>query len=280
MSDDLLVSARRWLRETGYPLELQVGRLFRSTGWETRHAQHYEDPREGKLRELDALATRSFSNSNFSVMVDVSLAIECKSSKKPWIALSSPVGANLYLDLAAGADSLSRSALFVADVNGVQRAKVFTTEPDVAHGIVQAHGSDSSSDPTHPFSALAAVLSACVGISRPRQTQLLEHGEGIQWISIVAPLIVLDGVLLQYSLADDGSDHLREVDWVSVVTASPVDGHLTVVRIVRWAKLPAFVETQLADVPAFGTGMIAHAKDVYYMERGRVSRQSPSVAQS
>src|SRR5690349_14780436 len=78
-----------WMRRTGYPLELEVGRRFQAAAWHVNYSRWYRDKSTEKARELDVQAlVGAVDGSRASVFL--SLCMECKSTKeKPWVALSS-----------------------------------------------------------------------------------------------------------------------------------------------------------------------------------------------
>lgn len=82
----MIPSVKKWLEDQGFTLEMRVAAAFRAAGFEVRQASSYRDPETGKHREIDVLALTSDRIGN----LEITLAIECKSTKKPWVLLSSP----------------------------------------------------------------------------------------------------------------------------------------------------------------------------------------------
>jgi hypothetical protein len=270
MSDSVLEGARRWLRESGYPLELRVGRILRSRGWNVQHACPFIDPREKKVRELDIFATRLYSKTPAIDAMDIALAVECKSSTKPWIVIGEPTDGTAVLHDAVVSDSVSRSVLFVAMGRQIALPKVLRIPDGAGHGLVRAHGKDATGDPTHPFAAVASVLSACAALGRSKSDRIVEFGPAIHWIATISPIIVLDGPLLRYSLDTHDEETLEQVEQAAVVVASPVDGELSIVRILTVTALEGFLDESLDDLDAFGNSMLAEAETVCQFERRRV----------
>jgi len=88
MADDLASRIRSWLGEQGYPLELRVAHAFQSAGFEVSSSEYYNDPDEGKPREIDVIA--SMSAFVCGISIQIAFMIECKSSKKkPWVLFCS-----------------------------------------------------------------------------------------------------------------------------------------------------------------------------------------------
>ena len=86
-----------WLEGEGFPLEMRVAAAFRKAGFEVRQSDVYMDHESGKTREIDVIAT----DSDYLGVVVTHFVIECKSSKKPWILLSSDDALSNYKNLLA-----------------------------------------------------------------------------------------------------------------------------------------------------------------------------------
>lgn len=114
-SDSFERRVLKWLRETGRPLELRVGRELRRRQWLPRHGHWYADPITGKQRELDTLASKTWASSHG--FVAFYLAIECKSSReKPWVALVAEGSASTSgrYSTPTVCDEVSRDIVFTA----------------------------------------------------------------------------------------------------------------------------------------------------------------------
>jgi len=68
------------IKETGYPLQMQVGRYFDGLGWNTEYCHYYLDLETGEYRELDVVARKVIKG------ILVHLLIECKhSASNHWV---------------------------------------------------------------------------------------------------------------------------------------------------------------------------------------------------
>jgi hypothetical protein len=76
---------RQWLDDQGFALEMRAAAAFREAGFEVRQSRHFMDAETGKAREIDVLAT----DPDIMGIVAIHFAIECKSTKKPWVLLAS-----------------------------------------------------------------------------------------------------------------------------------------------------------------------------------------------
>jgi hypothetical protein len=68
------------VKRTGYPLQMQIGGVLSSAGWDANYCHYYVDPQELGYRELDIQATKIVKG------VRINLSIECKHScDKQWV---------------------------------------------------------------------------------------------------------------------------------------------------------------------------------------------------
>lgn len=84
------VRVRDWLRGQGYPLEMRVAQCFMDAGFDVIQSAVYEDPQEGKSREIDVRTQywAPIHKGDFQSFVTVGCDIECKlSADKPWVLL-------------------------------------------------------------------------------------------------------------------------------------------------------------------------------------------------
>jgi hypothetical protein len=78
-----------WLETQGYSLQMQVARIFSSAGFDVSQFEIYIDPSEGKLREIDVLASVTRAFNGFTV--SVAFLIECKhGGEHQWVVFTSP----------------------------------------------------------------------------------------------------------------------------------------------------------------------------------------------
>jgi hypothetical protein len=84
MSGDLRQSVEQWLKESSFPMEMQVARALDGAGLGVAHASHYTDPNTGLVREIDV---RGFAVQGGA---QVGVTIECKHDTRPWVAFGSP----------------------------------------------------------------------------------------------------------------------------------------------------------------------------------------------
>jgi hypothetical protein len=80
------------IRRSGFPFEFEIASILEDDGWEVLPSSPYWDRDEGKWREIDIKAYKSFehtSNNNISVSpyrLTIAMIIECKKSDKfAWV---------------------------------------------------------------------------------------------------------------------------------------------------------------------------------------------------
>lgn len=196
----LIDNVREWLEGQGFPLEMRAAAAFRAAGFEVRQASHYLDPENGTSREIDVLAT----DPDFLGIVGIHFAIECKSSKKPWVLLTSPHTLSGYNRLFAFG-VLSEKALhafaerfrdFIGTVPWLRK------DGPAGYSFRQALGERADI----AFSAAVSVAKACEYLIRPTDKQYAAP------LGFAFPVIVVDTPLIACSLDDDSGLRLTEIE--------------------------------------------------------------------
>lgn len=269
-----LASLHKWLALQGYPLELRVGRLLREGGWHVEHARWFADPETDKLRELDIKAERWIGGEDNATAMSVELVVECKSSVgKPWVAFTTPrENVPSILRPTAVADPFSRDAMRVAVSKKLSFPDLLRPRGRLAHGLVKAHSEGKSGDPTSPFAAVQGALAASRAIGKENAEMALMWAEAGS-VSVVIPVIVLDGALYEYSVADDGTESLVETNRVAVPSASTSRFSAAVVWVLQVKDLGPFMQELWTTTEPFVKGLLPHASEVIKLLRNRVDRE-------
>jgi len=81
---------KREIEKTGYPLEIEISAILdRARRWVVWNTDSYYDRDEGKLRDIDIRAVRTFETKN--LLGEVSLVIECKKDDNfAWVFFTRP----------------------------------------------------------------------------------------------------------------------------------------------------------------------------------------------
>jgi hypothetical protein len=230
MAQNLEARLLEWLRKTGYPLELRIGKQFQRVGWNVNYSRWYQDPIAEKKRELDVQVSVTATRERTSM--HVSLCIECKTSvDKPWVALSSgvTVGDDISLDFAVG--RLSRMALTGATAEGVELPRIVSPGTLRVGGVVQAFfGSgkkprpqeQEEASPTSPYAALVQARSAALALDTEYRANALEIFGELKTAAVFLPVVIVDAPLFAYAVGANGEDILHSVE--AVVASVPGEG--------------------------------------------------------
>ncbi len=220
-----------WVKKTGFPLEMEAAAAFRDAGFEIRQSYSYPDPQSDKGREIDVLAI----DPDFIGVIEVSFVLECKSSKKPWVVLTSEDALANYNRLFAFAVTSE-----AAKKSLVSRLPKFgTLEPYISrsshggYGFRQAFSENNDS----AYATAIGVIKACAGAARDRKESK------IPCLSFVFPIIVVDSPLFECSLKNDGDLKLKEVEESEFLFSARIPDHVgTCIRVIKKGQLKTFAE--------------------------------------
>jgi len=221
-----------WLEKTGFPLEMAAAASFRHAGFFVRQSSTYPDPQTEKGREIDVLA----SDSDFLGDFETSFVIECKASKKPWVVLKSSDALAAYNRLFAFGvmTQPAREAIVKAWERGSPIKQYIQREDSGGYGLRQAFSEDA--DPA--YSAAINVLKACHGLTIARRMPGVPEAKHVAF-----PVIVVDALLFECSLLDDGNLGLEEVPQSEFLFTAHVPMALgCCIRVVTKPHLDAFCE--------------------------------------
>lgn len=267
--DSIDAKVRKWLLDTGYPLEMRVIRAFAELD-EARHTtlhanSHYVDPTSMQSREVDLIVSwvKPYNNANFLV----TLVVECKNTKEPWVifkrnsdeplegALFDPSYAHLQKDT-PGAESKAFFARLELEGLLVDYLPAGLKVSIDGYAIVTAFKDRNSRDPAD--SAVRQVLSAAKNAGLPVEPEFGMH----TWYCYSVPVIVTTSPLYEASLDDEGhAVDLRAVNVSSVTQPMPDGTGLDSVAVT------IFHESALSELLAH----CRHLQDVFVDLNGDVS---------
>jgi hypothetical protein len=188
-----------WLEKTGFPLEMAAADAFRRASFEVRQSSIYADPETEKGREIDVLA----SDPDWIGAVEISFVVECKSSSKPWVVLTSDDALANYNRFHAFAAMTTSARDALIDKSPHLECMPYIERPsEGGYGFRQAllDGADPA------YTAAMNVIKGCAGIARVSEKKAYKP------LSIVFPVIVVDSPLFECRLQSDGQLALTEVD--------------------------------------------------------------------
>ena len=218
MTEDGRNAVVKWLRESGYPLEMRLTTACLQSGLTTNSSFPYRDPVEsGKVREADILVTLAFHWSPSGAVWVMRNVIECKSPGKPWVALM-PTLTQLDPATALTPDDL----VSLGDDHDVilpwlEQAWVEALASNavpMASNLVTAHTKDDQLN--NAMSALRQTLSAAYGLHAAT-------GAGPAGVTMLTvPALVTSGELLSAHLDASGEPLVEDLDHVWVRVRHPI----------------------------------------------------------
>jgi hypothetical protein len=219
-----------WLDKQGFSLEMRAAAAFRGAGFDVKQSAHYHDRGLGKDREVDVIATRRERSGRALVHV----AVECKSSDKPWVVLISPdTLATISRWLTWGILSHEAIDTFASgDVVNEQDLPWYRTGDECGYSFRKAF-----TDRDDGFAAAAAVCSAAQYLVLPMQADRRE----LPPYAVAFPVIVVDKPIVECRINPEGSIEFREV----LRSEFLFEDHLMFdawprIRVVHISELPTF----------------------------------------
>jgi|TARA_B110000971_G_scaffold157380_1_gene160719 hypothetical protein len=220
-----------WLNKTGFPLEMETASAFRAAGFEIRQSYSYPDPQSDKGREIDVLAI----DPDLRGVIEISFIFECKSSKKPWVVLTSEDALANYNRLFAFAVTSEAARKSLAS----RLPKFGALDPYIArpsqggYGFRQAFSENNDS----AYAAAIGVIKACAGVARDRQES------SIPCLAFAFPVIVVDSPLFECSLKNNGYLEIKEVEESEFLFSTHIPDHVgTCIRVIKKGQLKDFAQ--------------------------------------
>lgn len=222
---------KEWLKTTGFPLEMQAAAAFRDAGFYVRQSSTFSDPQSDKGREIDILAT----DPDWLGVVEISFVIECKSSSKPWVVLTSDDAfsgfSRLHAMCMTSSDAKEAIATRIFNNGGIKR--IFDRDDRGGYGFRQALCKDA--DPA--YVAAMSSLKACYELNRSR------HASSVPRLSFSFPVIVVDSPLFECAMNSDGELVLTEVPMSEFLFSAYIPENVScAIKVVSNRHLSAFSE--------------------------------------
>ncbi|WP_144030063.1 hypothetical protein [Burkholderia sp. AU16741] len=229
----------KWLRETGFPLEMEAAAAFRNAGFEVRQSGTFRDPESNKGREIDVLA----SDPDIIGVIDISFVIECKATQKPWIVLTAQDALGNFNRMTAFS-VLSRDArkALASRFPGLppELRKYIKRSNKGGYGLRQALGNGDDV----AYAAAMSALKGCHDLASKTSTHF-------PTLTFAFPIIVVDAPLFECSRQDDGEITIERVEISEFLFSAHIPDRLDAcIRVVSREKLVEFAREmkKLADV--------------------------------
>jgi hypothetical protein len=234
---------------------MRVARSCRRAGADVSQAQYYRDPETEKFREVDLVAV--FASDDIEPYYNVVLVIECEAAipdgdrgEKPWLVFSTDLeyGPGLFVHSylprsEAGFEFDLKYLMGVTDGSvAYDRELRLLRGPDrVGYGLVRMRDKDQGD---RSYGTVISLVKAAEA-----QGRQADDGLGFGSCTIVIPLLVVDGELLDCSLPEQGdSVTIDRVDRSVMFFKNPAGRETpTFVYVVRADALDAFL-TDVVDL--------------------------------
>jgi len=203
---ELLNHVKKFLAESGFPLEIKVAIAFRNKRILVQQAVFYVDVNTGALREMDVLAyaRKTMPEHMDRVAVELRMVIECKRSGQPWLLF---IGDERF--------SRSRQHFESLDILEYHEAKLVEARsaddmPVISHVGDVAYRLSSTGQKDNAFPAVQQVNSAVLGLKRELPAR--EDYRGEPKVVVFVPVIVTDAPLFSCRVNSDGDIVPEAVD--------------------------------------------------------------------
>jgi hypothetical protein len=232
-SNGALAGVRKWLKESGYPLEMRVAAQVRSACSQVDQSRYYVDAETQKLREVDVLA-QTYARS-LNPYVHLVFVFECKAAQTSWVAF---LGDHRFyrddhelvesFDCESNQDSLTPRAL-----TSVYSCPVLHSTEPTAYALQQQGKQNEGA-----FTAVTQVLSAMDGVRGDLTTGSADK----PLLRVMVPVLVTSGPLVTCALDANGEIDLHHAERVLLVSRLRPEPKLRSVWVVQEEGLAAFIQ--------------------------------------
>lgn len=188
-----------WINSQGYPLEMKVASKLNDANFYIQQSVRYIDSQTLKSRETDVVCTY-----NDSLGINqIQFAIECKSTKKPWILFTSKNTTYNRLFAYAITSEKARTAL-VKHLEGLRTSLTwFAKEEQIGYSLAQAFtdGIDT------PYEAVVSAVKASLFLRRANQ----ENKFYTSPFFFVFPVVITSSPLFECYLDENGIMNVQEI---------------------------------------------------------------------
>lgn len=207
-------------------MEMRTASAFRAAGFEVRQSSYYTDAETGKAREIDVLAI----DPDFRGIVNIQFFVECKSSRNPWVLLTSPDTGHGYNRLFAFSAMSRKARDVLAETDRLRRMLAefpwFRKEGLIGYSLRQAFSENDAA-----YAGALTVVKAC-------DSFVHEHDGRLESIDIGFPIIVVDTPLTRCVLGESGEIELEEIAEGEFLFVGHKLG--TCIRVVTASRLTSF----------------------------------------
>ncbi|MBP1205241.1 hypothetical protein JOD97_003283 [Duganella sp. 1411] len=231
--DGVEASIKKWLKETGFPLEMQAAHVFNELGYDVRQSYVVKDIQEDKPREIDILAKYPFELD--LGITKIFCILECKSSKHPWLVFDGENTLSSYNMLHSFAimspDAFSAISGILFSDKSRKSWELFQRSPKCGYALRQPF-----SDKDTGYTAAMNVLKACRNMVEPPQKTSLPN------INVAFPILVVDKPIFECAYVE-GELVVKEVPHSKFLFSSYIpDLAVSRINIVHIDHLDSFAK--------------------------------------
>lgn len=211
MSEELIKKLRKDIEERGYPLELVVGNIFTTAGWNTQHNKYYLDKDEGQGREIDISSYKVIHSEKVSI--GLHLICEVKYCTYPWVVFSTSRqfvegGGWLRMNYLTGFEDVFLSAM---DLDSENEYSSLRNASRVGRSYCE--GFKKSSEKSVIFQSLVSVAKAaehCLEVNKKATP------EDEKYLYFVEPMIVVNQPFYEAYLSEENRLEIEETKHILI----------------------------------------------------------------
>ncbi|MGW4371728.1 hypothetical protein ACWEKT_39535 [Nocardia takedensis] len=240
--DKMIANIATWLKKQGYPLEMRAAKILKSKNMWVSMGKYYRDIETNTQRETDIYASAERDNGGDEAL-DINLVIECKSSsEKPWILFvdrKKPPSPSILrgLRLRVPKDGWLQPACRNASRAG-RKTPILDGYPPFGYALAQAF---KERNEDHAFDGIISAAKAAAGIH-----QELSNDPETPIRSVVIPMLLIGGPLVQCELDDDNDDmHLTPISAGTLMWKYQLSSdhpRTTLIHVLTPPALPEFAD--------------------------------------
>jgi hypothetical protein len=226
----------RWLKDSGYPLEMKVAKVMRDLGFNTLNSVYYDFKDEGRHREIDVASFKYSTDENMHHVLGSSFNIECKSiSDKPWVFFG--VKKNWLKDKTRFS-SIPHTDMFCKLHKNIKQDEN-KWEYFILYHTLQTYGGTVALRENNRDDIFAALMSATTAAIAEKEK--FEKSTHFKYCTIHFPVVVTAAPLFIYYLDENGKETLDEAQWVQCVAGvTPFDNQKYCVDVVTEMYFPEY----------------------------------------
>lgn len=236
------------IRESGYPLEIEISSILRKDGWFVVNQYPCIDQKTKDVRVTDIMAMKTWlSGARAS---GLRLIIECKKSNKPWVFYTSSKESDLWTSLISAVDAIKKSLYFPKSLEMLtpeQQAVTLSSHIEKSHlmnlsikvgTICHVPFRRKKDDKDDFFKATNQVLSA------------LEY-EREKLKLITYPVIVFDGEMYEFDIKQQEIE-IKPIGYLQFITVEraeyPAPCIVDVMRKTHFHEFLRLVNTEMEHI--------------------------------